>query len=658
MHSQNYLALKIVLCKKQYSVLNAHSFKMLTLLYTCVACISLGLSFQVAAAPFSATIDPQLPETECFKDPYHAKENLIQPDQMGYWKTVTQGVVPQSFQLKVIGKGPYPDGRIPGWSFTLFEALDADQIDIGGVHGMSGSPVYVTIQHEDGSNEDRLIGAYAYGFEWTKGKTPLWATPIEAMKELFTYSKELPSSNPSRLAFSESMRKLSGSIKTHKTESSQTPPNLFQLNGGTFPLVTSGVSQRVMNDFQPHCMAKGFNLKSLPMMGSATSALEDSSFSTAEVDQLLQPGGAVAAVLMEGDFFMGGIGTVTYREGNQILAMGHPILNLGTTRMPIMAAKILTMVNRYQASLKFGYPIGPIMGTFYQDRLAGLAGELGWIPEMVPLTIQIETPDKKQREYKSNIIQNRDWLPTLASMCLGSALDASSNVAEEQSYMLESTINLRNHKPLKIQYLAVGTNAFREMTSKFHDLLEVIAKNPFELPYFEKIECELTVKPGLEYFELIGASISTNHPKSGDLLELNFVVNSYQNKIQSQPVHFILPKNHPCFSKLRIQVATAAGATEITEGNHPENNFRSLDDLLAYLRNLRLTNAFYVQLLEPVKYSGASGNQRLSSSLFDYYQKNGSQDYSLKETVSWRVIDEKIFIYPAVCSGASILLNF
>lgn len=605
------------------------------------------ISLMVTLIASCMVLSAEESSVEIFKDQYSSKHSIAQPGQLGYWKTVTEGTVPQEFQLKIIGSGPYPGGSLPGWSFTLFEALDPEQIDFGGVHGMSGSPVFVKVKNEDGSEEDRLIGAYAYGFDWVKGRTPLWATPIEAMKDLFNYGKKLPASNPSRLAFSESIRRFS-----MNTEYENTLPTSHHLK---FPLATGGFSQKILDYLQPQCAARGLHL-SASALNVPSTGLCTETFSAEELNAMLQPGGAVAAVLMQGDFFMGGIGTVTYRDGNKILAMGHPILNLGTTRMPIMAAKILTIVNRYESSSKFGYPIGPVLGTFYQDRLAGLAGEVGWITEMLPMTVIIESP-YETKTYTSNMIQHRDWIPLLASAALAGSLDASSNQVEEQSYSLEATIKLKGHDPLHMRYFAIGSQAFQSLLKRFRNLLELITNNPFELPYFEKIETHIKVTSGLESFDLVGAALHTKDPKPGKAVELSFTVNSYQDQKQVVATNFILPKNHPNFSKLCIYVAPAHEATAITEPRDFEKQFRSLDDILFYLRDLRQPNAFYVQLLEPVDYCKFSHDQRLSSSRLDQYRKYNKDENCIAKSPEWRVLEEKVLTYPALCTGTAFLLK-
>ena len=58
----------------------------------------------------------------------------------------------------------------------------------------------------------------------------------------------------------------------------------------------------------------------------------------------LQPGEAVAGVLVSGDMSVTGLGTVTYNDGKRMLAFGHPFFNLGPVDMPMSKGEVLMVL--------------------------------------------------------------------------------------------------------------------------------------------------------------------------------------------------------------------------------------------------------------------------------------------------------------------------
>src|SRR4029077_2277925 len=90
----------------------------------------------------------------------------------------------------------------------------------------------------------------------------------------------------------------------------------------------------------------------------------------------LRPGSAVAAQLLTGDMDLSATGTVTWVEGNSVLAFGHPFLSMGPVSMPMARAEVLTVLPSLYRSVKFAAS-GPILGSISQDRSTGILGTFG-----------------------------------------------------------------------------------------------------------------------------------------------------------------------------------------------------------------------------------------------------------------------------------------
>jgi len=93
---------------------------------------------------------------------------------------------------------------------------------------------------------------------------------------------------------------------------------------------------------------------------------------THNIDNDLKPGSPLAGVLMSGDFHFAGTGTVTWRNGNRILALAS-LPAKRTYGNAMASAEILTVVQSYVHSFKLSNT-GPVIGSIYQDRLTAIAG--------------------------------------------------------------------------------------------------------------------------------------------------------------------------------------------------------------------------------------------------------------------------------------------
>ncbi len=79
------------------------------------------------------------------------------------------------------------------------------------------------------------------------------------------------------------------------------------------------------------------------VQGGAGSSL-NSSKPAADWKTALQPGQSVAGVLVSGDMSVTGLGTVTYNDGKNILAFGHPFFNIGPVDMPMSKGNVLMVL--------------------------------------------------------------------------------------------------------------------------------------------------------------------------------------------------------------------------------------------------------------------------------------------------------------------------
>lgn len=68
----------------------------------------------------------------------------------------------------------------------------------------------------------------------------------------------------------------------------------------------------------------------------------------------LEAGGSVAATLVTGDLRLGAVGTVTYVDGNHMIAFGHPFLDKGSSGYFMHNAYILTIVPSQNIPFKLG----------------------------------------------------------------------------------------------------------------------------------------------------------------------------------------------------------------------------------------------------------------------------------------------------------------
>lgn len=284
----------------------------------------------------------------------------------GYFKTVLKGSKIETIPVEVLS---LTDEADPAKALILFQASGEKIAAYGGIaSGMSGSPIYV-----DDEGVDKVVGAVSYGDYMTLGGTGL-ATPIEAMLRIQTDYGIRVSSLSSPVLVSgqlvDSVAVGSGSVRLASASGTLVGKPLAEVFiGGLKP--RSALYAKVSSLLEK----KGVHVAEI----SAPLSAGGTAFSTE-----LVPGAAVGSLVSRGDVWVGGFGTVTYVDGDTVLAYGHPAYLLGATSMYMTNVWVTGVWPSSYFAYKMGYPTA-VAGAFTQDRSAGLLGGIGAAPAEAPV---------------------------------------------------------------------------------------------------------------------------------------------------------------------------------------------------------------------------------------------------------------------------------
>jgi hypothetical protein len=496
----------------------------------------------------------------------------IKPGMKGEWHTVVSGTRIDSFPMRVVGVANNFIG--PDRPVIICEGLDATNKLTGPVAGMSGSPVYV---------DGKLLGAYAYGFLFPHDQDLFGVTPIEEMLEVEKYP---PASDPWG---SDQMASAAGAGNPQwlaAPAAGVNVPPLAEMQSVMKPLPTplfvSGVSQHTLRLFQPELDKLGLEVMQAPSGSAGPMANTD-----------LVPGAAVSGVLMSGDFDFAGTGTVTWREGNRILAFGHPFMQSGPTEMPMATAEILTVVNSVERSFKL-LNTGPVVGTIYQDRLTAIAGEIGRMPRTTHVEVQLTSPSGQERVYQGDMFQNQLFSPILTAIALEEALFATMESEEKQTIYLETDMEIEGHGSVKLLDAATDEIGPFMLAMQQNGLYDELLSNPCEFPRVKSLVFHVRFANGFDWSRLDSLSMDRDEVKPGSTLRAVIGLRNYRGEASLIPISVPIPSDLEV-SKLQIFVGDADAAMRLDEIPTPP---RTLDQVLDRMRKMRSHQNICVKLLQ------------------------------------------------------------
>lgn len=422
----------------------------------------------------------------------------VQEGMTGYAKTVVHGTAIETFPVKIIGvmknSGPSGDLVLAEFSGPLIERS-------GGIaQGMSGSPVYIN---------GKLLGAVAYGWSFTKSRLGM-ITPITDMVKLWN----VPNENEMR--------------PFNAREASLIPI--------TTPLMTSGLDSASLQWF----------VGKLPQYRFHPVAAPTSSGDGASV--ALEPGSAVAAALMNGDMKMGAIGTVTYVDGDHIVAFGHPFLKKGSINYFMHNAYIFTIVNSLNTSFKLG-SIGRETGVIEQDRGAGIAGRRNDLRPGIPVIIKATDEDTGTTlEKRVKIVEDNELTPVLASTAvyntINKTLDRFGGGTVSLTYTIRGAGGTDRDITRHNMYYS-SENINEKSIDELYNVLDMLKHNEFIAYPVLDIQMNVRVSQAKKTARIVDASAAPAVVAPGDEIYLKVKLHPYRGADETRILSFTVPKDQP-----------------------------------------------------------------------------------------------------------------
>ena len=332
----------------------------------------------------------------------------VKPGLQGYGYSVFQGTEPQRFDVEILGVINNLSSDFP----LIIARLKGKFVEGGGViSGMSGSPVYI---------DGKILGAVAYGFQFSK-EPIAGIVPIKAILKEGAPTQE-------RKVYTGPIRK---KIDFEALLQGISPPlPVGSMRPLPLPLSASFTS--------PY-------LEALARRGNFTLTPSSSLSSSLSLRQeTLNGGDAVSVLLTAGDIEISAGGTVVYREGDKVYIFGHPFYNLGKVNYFLSRAKVIGVVKSYSSPFKIMQPLY-LVGRATEDRAKAVVGELGKLPNYIPVKIRFKSP-VAQREYNfwltsdpllspALMLAIEQWIITLGAKNYGNiTLRVKGNIALKEGH--------------------------------------------------------------------------------------------------------------------------------------------------------------------------------------------------------------------------------
>ncbi|MCY4187031.1 MAG: hypothetical protein OXD30_00950 [Bryobacterales bacterium] len=448
----------------------------------------------------------------------------IRAGQRGVGRTVFAGTEIEEFDVEILGVLKNFSG--PRSSVIFGRLAGGPLAETGVLAGMSGSPVYIG---------GRLAGAVAFMY-------PFSTEPLAGIRPIGEMVAGVGDASQARASPLEAWREAAG-LPRRQAESSLGPSR--RLQPIATPVALGGFGERALDVFREEFRRLGLR----PMQG-AGGAL------AAAAAERPSPGSMISVGLIRGDMDFSASGTVTHLQGDTVFAFGHRFLSAGTTEMPMMQAGVMALVPTLSSSFKLSGS-GPVIGKITLDRAAGITGQLGAGPSMVPCTIRVRQSGRTAASYSMELVRDAQLTPFLLQIAFFSAISRSERSLGPLTVRVRGGVSFKHGLPRLVLddiYTGaggVGQAAALSTAVPLAYLLEA-GHSGIEI---DSIELEAEAEPADRYTDLVRGWVSHEQARPGEAVEFRFAAKHPDGSEQLRSVSYHVPSS------------LAAGPVQVTIGD-------------------------------------------------------------------------------------------
>lgn len=525
-----------------------------------------------------------------FSIPIHADDNAaifplkdVKPGMKGVVYTIFTGDEIEKVDLVVLGVIENALG--PKQDIILVQLLGEKAEHTGVVAGMSGSPVYF---------DGKLAGALSLKLGAFTKEAIGGVTPIANMLSVIDTPQVAPAGNKTTATNTGEIH-LPARVPLPPNFATQVMPT--NVGGGEFlvpietPLIATGVYPETMAQFSKELAGWGMSM----VAGGTAAASPD--------DARLKPGDMVGVELMRGDLTVTPGCTVTVVQADgKVLACGHPIFSFGSVSMPMARGHVITTLASSLASTKI-MSTGGTIGTFSQDRITAIGGQLGAEPPMIPVEVTLITP-VQEKKFHFEVIESPQLTPTLVALATYNGIVGSTAYGEGFTLQLDGEIQIKDHTAVTLNGLFAPSDmpvpsGFFVASSVQGDFARIYS-NPYEVPHVSGIRIRVKAVPERRSATIENAWIEKNELAPGETVSVKVQLRPYRGPSFIQEMPVTIPAQAARGNlQLVISDAETVNRTVESAAASSQGQLSGLEELIKLMNRDRENDRLYATLLQP-----------------------------------------------------------
>jgi hypothetical protein len=538
--------------------------------------------------------------------------------------TVFHGTRIEPFPVEVIS---VEHNYEPKLNVIWIRCPDARMQQSGPVQGMSGSPIYLWDENQQGQvgRGGRLVGAFAFGYGSSKD-CYVGVQPIENMLAIADRATNQPADAQAsaRRGDRRILERLLASAEAHDID----PARLWRLSTLSRLLNPDGAQRQPDPTPTPRYRGPdGRDGEVTPLMlplnvgssqlasllepllaptgihpiGVSRSVMTGSPPPGIDLSKIeLQPGSVLAIPLGWGDADLSASGTVTdVLPDGRVLGFGHAMDGQGPASVPIANGFVHMVMPMNTISFKLGGS-GIIKGAMIRDENSGVLGSPQGTFESSPVNVTVRMPGQPERSYNYQVAQHRELTPVLATIVSLISMQAVQNVPGESTMQVHADMRFAKGYELSFETQQVPADPYGVISALLGPL-SVMGNNYHEAIMLESMDVVIDIEDTMRVGTLAEGRLDRAEIAPGQTLGMTMSVHPFGKPPVDHRIELKIPDDTPD-GDYQIIVSDANTYTQLWLGSRPHLvRTSSIDELHAMLARIQAvrSDAIYITMLLP-----------------------------------------------------------
>jgi hypothetical protein len=289
-------------------------------------------------------------------------------------------------------------------------------------------------------------------------------------------------------------------------------------------------------------------------------------------------------------------GTVTWVDGDRVLAFGHPLFSLGAVDLPLSGARVEAVLPSLQQSMRIATPLQEI-GSFRQDRASAIFGRLGGSPRMIPVRLQLGSRLEDPKTFSFDVADDPLLGPLLLYVALNGVLANQERVVGSMTLDVRegSVIRLENAQEVELSNLFAGSTAPYYATGTSAFILHLLMNNDWKAPRITGINLILEHDDEPRTARVQRVTLDRYRVRPGDTVRVSVVISPFRGPEQTLTQEIPIPAE-TAPGRLLLHVGNGLEVMD-AEGMDDTVRPKDLDQLIQLINSIRRNDRVHLVAL-------------------------------------------------------------